>query len=176
MKARTLILTFAAIAVFAAPAALAASPDATTVIRYLAPKAGQYQIELENTSGVGYINAFAWVPPSGLTVTAVTKTSGGRCNVVENEIRCTGAKRGIAPPSCMCRVGGFMTVTFTATGYSPKFNGRYWTYYGIGSDTRITQMTPVNYAIPSTMAQVPDLPLCQPGTQPDPQHPTCIVE
>src|SRR5580765_724129 len=113
MKARTLILTFAAIAVFAAPAALAAeSPDATTVIRYLAPKQGKYQIELENTSGVGYINAFAWVPPAGLSVTAVTKTSGGRCNVVENEIHCTGAKRGIAPPVCMCRTGGFMTVTF----------------------------------------------------------------
>src|SRR5215470_15202332 len=118
MKARTLILTFAAIAMFAAPAALAASPDATTVVRYLAPKAGKYQIELENTSGVGYINAFAWVPPTGLTVTAVTKTTGGRCSVVQNEIRCSGAKRGIAPPICVCRPGGFMTVTFRAAGYS----------------------------------------------------------
>jgi hypothetical protein len=175
MKARRIILTFAAITMFAAPAALAASPDATTVIRYLAPKQGKYQIELENTSGVGYINTFAWVPPSGLTVTAVTKTSGGRCNVVENEIHCSGGKHGIAPPTCMCRAGGFMTVTFTATGYSPKFNGRYWTYFGIGSDTRITQMTPVNHTIPSTMAQVPDLPVCAPGTQPAADNP-CVVE
>ena len=93
--AGTLILAFAAVAVFAAPAALAAeSPDATTVIRYLAPKVGMYQIELEKTSAVGYINAFAWIPPSGLTVTAVTKTTGGSCGVVENEIRCRGANFG----------------------------------------------------------------------------------
>jgi len=175
MKASRLILAFAAIAVFAAPAALAASPDATTVIRYLAPKAGIYQIELENTSAVGYINTFAWIPPAGLTVTAVTKTTGGRCHLVGNEIDCTGGKHGIAPPVCICRAGGFMTVTFTAAGYSPKFNGHYWTYYGIGSDTRITSMTPVSYHIPATMAQVPDLPVCDLGTQPSDDHP-CIVE
>jgi hypothetical protein len=175
MKARTLIPIFAALAAFAAPAALAADPDASTVVRYLSPKAGVYQIELQNTSTVGYINTFAWVPPTGLTVTAVTGTTGGRCRVAQGEIQCVGARHGIAPPVCGCRAGASMTVTFEATGYSPKFNGRYWTYFGIGSDTRITQMTPVGYQIPSTMAQAPDLPVCAPGTQPSADNP-CIVE
>jgi hypothetical protein len=178
MKARTLILAVAALALFAVPTALAAGPDATTVIRYLAPKAGKYQIELENTSSIGYIDAFAWIPPAGLTVTAVTRTAGGRCRLTESEIDCTGAGRGIAPPICICRAGGFMTVTFTATGYSPKFNGQYWTYYGIGAVTNITQVTPVGHPIPSTMPQVQlaDLPICPLGTQPDPVNPTCSIE
>ena len=85
MKARTLILTVAAIAMLAGPAAaFAAGPDATTVVRYLAPKAGKYQLEIENTSGVGFITGLAWVPPDGLTVTTLTRTTGGTCHLASN--------------------------------------------------------------------------------------------
>jgi hypothetical protein len=180
MKAFTLILTLAALTAFAAQAAQAMGPDADTTIRYMAPKSGQYQLTIVNTSSVGYINAVDWVPPSGLTVTAVKNTVGGKCRLASNVISCSGAKgtKGIAPPTCLCRPGASVTVTFSATGYSPKFNGHYWTYYGFAGDTNITSMTPVPYQIPSTMAQVPnpDLPICPLGTQPDPTDPTCIVE
>jgi hypothetical protein len=177
MKARTFFLTIAAIAMFAAPAALAAAPDATMIVRYLAPQSGKYQLEIQNTSEIGFINTFDWVPPAGLTVTAVTKTNGGTCQLASNTITCRGGKghHGIAPPDCSCHAGGWMTVTFKATGYSPRFNGKYWTYYGFDSELRILSMTPVGYHIPSDQAGVPDLPLCDPGTQPTAEHP-CYVE
>jgi hypothetical protein len=174
MKARILIL-IAVLAALVTPAALAAGPDATTVVRYLAPKAGKYQIELQNTSGAGAIDTFAWIPPSGLTLTRVDGAVGGTCRVAGNEILCSGPKRGIAAPICLCLPGGSLTVTFTARGYAPTFNGSYWTYYGIGGQTQITSMTPNGSTIPSTLAQVPDLPVCALGTQPSPDN-QCVVE
>jgi hypothetical protein len=36
-----------------------------------------YQLEVQNTSGIGYINAFSWDPPVNLTITAVTSSEGG---------------------------------------------------------------------------------------------------
>ena len=73
---------------FAAPAALA-SIDATTIMRPLNPMAGKYQVEVENTSDIGYINTFNWVPPSQLTITAIT--SSQRCP--------KWCARGSAPPT-----------------------------------------------------------------------------
>jgi hypothetical protein len=174
MKYWALILTIGAIGAFAAPAALA-SADATTIVRYVDLKHGQYQLEVENTSGLGYINSFTWNSPGQLQLTAISHVTGGRCHIAANAIQCTGAKHGIAPPSCTCHAGGHMTVDFTATGDAPKFNGRYWTYYGVGSDTVITSMTPVQYHIPSWEGGEQDLPLCAPGTQPGPDNP-CYVQ
>ena len=37
------------------------SADAVTVVRWIAP--GTYQLDVQNTSGIGYINQFTWVPP-----------------------------------------------------------------------------------------------------------------
>jgi hypothetical protein len=139
--------------------------DAVSVVRFLDPSQGKYQLEVENTSGIGYINTFNWVPPASMTVTSITSSQGGRCTVVRNTISCRGGAKGIAPPKCTCLSGGTMTVNFTATGNEPKFNGTYWTYYGIvGSYMQITSMTPVPYHIPSFLPSTSlDLPLCKAG-------------
>ena len=127
--------------------------DAVTIFRFLDPSAGKYQIEVQNTSGIGYINTFNWVPPPSMTITAITSSEGGRCTLVSGGISCVGGKKGIAPPKCTCLAGGAMTVNFTATGNAPTFNGQFWTYYGIvGSHTDITSMTPVPYHIPSFLS------------------------
>jgi hypothetical protein len=140
--------------------------DAVTVVRSLDPRAGLYQIEIENTSDIGYINTFNWVPPAGMTITAVTSSEGGRCRLTNGIIGCTGGKKGIAPPICTCRTGGKLTVNFRATGNGPTWNGQWWTYYGIvGGYTQITSMTPVPYHIPSFLSPSvgADVPLCAKG-------------
>ena len=138
--------------------------DAVTIIRYLDPFQGKYQIEVENTSGIGYINTFNWVPPNQMTITAITSSEGGICNLTNNTISCVGGKNGIAPPVCTCLHGGIMTVNFTATGNLPHFNGSWWTYYGmVGGYLKITSMTPVPYHIPSFLAPQQDIPLCSKG-------------
>src|SRR5262245_4929317 len=149
--------------------------DSKTIFRFLDPAAGKYQIEVDNTSGIGYINSFNWVPPAGMTITRITSTEGGHCTLVANPvpgggspmIACVGGKKGIAPPKCTCLSGGQMLVNFTATSdHTPSFNGKYWTYYGVvGSYTKITAMTPVPYHIPSVLPSNPgeDLPLCKKG-------------
>jgi hypothetical protein len=161
----------------AAPAPVRAAPDpeptgprtgaadSVTILRILDRTAHKYQIEIENTSGIGYINTFNWLPPNKMTITAITSSEGGRCALINNAISCTGGKKGIAPPICTCLAGGSMLVNFIATGMEPTFDGEYWTsYWNIGSSTQITSMTPVPYHIPSVLYLVgADLPLCAKG-------------
>lgn len=124
--------------------------DAETVLRYLNVFAGKYELVIYNTSGIGYINSVNWLPPNGMTVTAITGSSGGSCILDSGDISCTAAGQGMKPPKCTCETGGVMTVSFTATGDQPTFNGSWWTYYGVnGSYMQITSMTPVPYYIPS---------------------------
>jgi hypothetical protein len=133
--------------------------DAVSVVTWISP--GTYQLDVQNTSGIGYINVFTWSPPINLTVTAVTGTKGGSCSLVGGEIQCTGK---IAPPKCTCQAGGELTVTFTAKGLEPTFANGYWTYYGIiGSYLQIRQMTPVPYHIPSALPGFTDFPVCKKG-------------
>jgi hypothetical protein len=173
MKARRLILTIAAMALLTAPAAVAS--DVTTVIRTVAPLEGKYEVEFENTSRLGYITSVSFVPPAQMKITAVTATTGGKCRIDDNVIRCFAAKKGIAPPRCACRAGGSLIVDFTAKGNLPTFNGKYWQYYGIGGETHVTSMMPVAYYIPLVPGPGADAPLCEPGTQPTQAHP-CVVE
>jgi hypothetical protein len=148
--------------------------DAITVIRFLDPKAGLYQIEVDNTSDIGFINTFNWVPPAGMTITAVTSSEGGRCRLANGNIVCTGAKKGLAPPICTCRTGGKLMVNFKATGNGPTWNGQWWTYYGVvGGYTQITSVTPVPYHIPSYLPPYVDLPLCAKGQAPTKAKP-CV--
>ena len=123
---------------------------------------GRYQLDVQNTSGIGYINQFTWVPPPNLLVTAVTSSEGGKCLLVGGSIQCNGK---VAPPDCTCKAGGDLTVTFTAKGLEPTFANGYWTYYGIvGAYLQIQQMTPVPYHIPSALPKLGlDLPLCKKG-------------
>jgi hypothetical protein len=159
--------------------ARANATDSVTIIRFLDPTGHppKYQLEIENTSGIGYINTFNWVPPADMTITAITSTEGGRCAIVSGHIACRGGQKGIAPPKCTCMAGGSMLVNFTATGNEPTFNGQYWTYYGIvGSYTQITSMTPVPYHIPSFLpTTVADLPLCKKGQTSTAAHPCSTI-
>jgi hypothetical protein len=133
--------------------------DAVVIVRWLAP--GKYQLDVQNTSGIGYINQFVWTPPQGMTVTAVTSSEGGRCSLVNGDIQCNG---NIQPPACTCLAGGDLTVNFTATGLDPTFANGYWTYHGmVGAYLEITEMTPVPYHIPSSLSLVSDEPLCKKG-------------
>ena len=91
MKPWNLLLTTGVLSAVAASAAYAAT-DATTIIRPIDMRAGTYQVEVVNTSGIGYINSFDWVPPAELKVIAVTGTKGGTCHLANNVISCTGGK------------------------------------------------------------------------------------
>jgi hypothetical protein len=147
------------------------SADAVSVVRWLSP--GVYQLDVQNTSGIGYINQFTWVPPANLTVTGVTSTQGGTCSLVGGSIQCTGK---VAPPKCTCEAGGELVVTFTAKGLEPTFANGYWTYYGIvGAYLQIQQMTPVPYHIPSSLPTGVDLPLCKKGQKSTKAHPCTSV-
>ena len=172
-----LVLTAAALLAVGAGHASAADPntlgkgaaDAVTVVRWVSP--GTYQLDVQNTSGIGYINQFTWVPPGSLTVTAITSTEGGKCSLVGGSIQCNGK---IAPPTCTCLAGGDLVVTFTAKGLDPTFANGYWTYYGIvGAYLQIQQMTPVPYHIPSALPPGQDVPLCKKGQKPTKSSP-CV--
>jgi hypothetical protein len=140
-------------------------PDAVTIFIVLDRAQHKYQIEIENTSGIGYINTFNWLPPHDMTITAITSTEGGHCALINNAISCTAGKKGIAPPICTCLAGGSMLVNFIAVGMEPTYNGEYWTsFWNSGSYTQITSMTPVPYHIPSFISSAAaDLPLCAKG-------------
>lgn len=135
------------------------SGDAVVIVRWLAPNT--YQLDVQNTSGIGFIDQFVWTPPIGLTITAVTSSEGGKCSLSSGNIVCNG---NIRPPACTCLAGGDLTVNFTATGLEPTFANGYYTYYGmVGAFLQITEMTPVPYHIPSSLNLVSDLPLCKKG-------------
>jgi len=136
-----------------------ASADVVAIVRWVSP--GSYQLEVQKTSGIGFINAFSWDPPVNLTITAVTSTVGGKCTLQGGGIECTG---NVAPPKCTCLAGGSLTVSFTAKGLEPTFANGYWTYYGFsGARLQIQQMTPVPYHIPSALPTFTDVPLCKKG-------------
>jgi hypothetical protein len=134
--------------------------DAVSIVSFLGPD--RYQLDVQNTSGIGFINQFTWVPPANMTITAVTSSEGGKCKLVGGSIQCNGK---VAPPDCTCLPGGDLTVNFTARGLEPTFANGYWTYYGIvGASLQIQQMTPVPYHIPSAVPKLgQDLPLCKKG-------------
>jgi hypothetical protein len=150
-----------------------ASADAVTVVTWLGPD--QYRLDVQNTSGIGFINTFDWVPPKGMTVESITSTTGGQCGVQGNDIHCQG---NIAPPDCTCRPGGDMSLTFTAKGLEPTYANGYWTHYGIvGSYLQIDSMTPVPYHIPSYL-QPPTryiLPVCKSGQRSTTARPCAAV-
>jgi hypothetical protein len=143
--------------------------DAVSVVRWVSP--GIYELDVQNTSGIGFINQFTWTPPAALTITGISKTEGGKCSLVGGNIQCNGK---VAPPTCTCLPGGDLVVTFTAKGLEPTFANGYWTYYGIvGAYLQIQQMTPVPYHIPSALPSGADLPLCKKGQTPSKTNP-CV--
>jgi hypothetical protein len=122
---------------------------------------GRYRVLIQNSSDVGFVNSFAWTPPPGVTVTAVTSSSKGHCELAGGRISCRATLR---PPKCTCRVGGTMTVDFTARAPQAGKNAN----YGLaGGFVRIRDLTPVPYLIPSAAGQeispYADLPVCKKG-------------
>jgi hypothetical protein len=118
-----------------------------TVLRPLGN--GHYELVVQNTSAIGSINSFSWASPAGLTITAVTGSTGAKCSLVSGAISCQG---NIHPPQCLCTgSGGQAVIEFTASGDPTTtldghadIHGFGWTYL------RISAMTPVPYLIPDT--------------------------
>jgi hypothetical protein len=77
-----------------------------------------YDLTVENQSGIGSIDGFAWVPGPGWTVTSVVRSPQHGCTVSSGAISCHVK---IAPPKrCTCLPGGQMTIRFTMIGPKPK--------------------------------------------------------
>jgi hypothetical protein len=77
-------------------------------------KPGTYRLLIQNQSGIGSIDSFAWVPGPGWRVTSVTQTSQGTCVVVDAALACNGKIQ--APKQCTCQPGGQMSITFRMVG------------------------------------------------------------
>jgi hypothetical protein len=75
---------------------------------------GVYELTVQNQSGLGAINRFAWVPGPGWTVTAIMATSYGKCIVNDGAMSCNG--KISAPLRCTCEPGGKMTIRFRMIG------------------------------------------------------------
>jgi hypothetical protein len=76
-------------------------------------RTGTYRLVVQNQSGLGAIDTFAWVPGPGWRVTSVLRTSQGECEVVDAALACSG--KIAAPKRCTCQPGGQMTITFRMT-------------------------------------------------------------
>jgi hypothetical protein len=122
---------------------------------------GHYQVLVQNTSQIGFINSFDWIPPAGMTVTSVS-SSTGHCELERKVIACQATLR---PPKCTCRPGGRMTIDFTADveGTAGKVE-----YGFFNASVVVRTMTPVPYIIPSYLGANPqyaDLPSCKKGQE-----------
>jgi hypothetical protein len=117
--------------------------DTNVVFRYLN---GSYQLQVLNTSGIGYLNGFAWEPSAGWKVTKIKSSTGASCTLTAaGKILCKGS---VKPPTCLCTDdGGSVEITFTASPTTKKsgylFGGEPWQF-------KITKMTPVPYIIPGS--------------------------
>jgi hypothetical protein len=136
-----------------------AALDAQSSLRSLGKQ--RYELVIENTSGIGFINALSWAPPAGMQLIRVLTARGGRCEVVSGKISCQGV---LDPPRCSCagRVG--LTIRFEARNYDSFSTGV----------LRITRMTPVPYVIPSAagvrISPLAALPLCREHERNSAQH------
>ena len=117
--------------------------DTDVIFRYLN---GSYQLEVLNTSGIGYLNGFTWTPSPGWSVTGIKTSTGAACSVTPaGKISCAGTVR---PPSCLCTGdGGSVSITFTAAA-TKKTHG--YLFGGGPAQFKVTKMTPVPYLIPGT--------------------------
>lgn len=77
-------------------------------------KPGTYRLLVQNQSGLGSIDSFAWVPGPGWHVTSVITAAPGKCLVVNAALACSGKIQ--APKRCTCQPGGHMSITFRMAG------------------------------------------------------------
>jgi hypothetical protein len=142
--------------------------DATTVIRPLGKN--HFELSITNVSNIGFINSFIWQAPPQMTITAVTGSSSGHCQLSGKDIACESLK--VRPPKSTNLSGGTVTVRFAATTAKGK---RSETYGVQGSQLRLGELTPVPYKIPSYSGAPPqlDVGLCAKGQQSSRTHP-CV--
>jgi hypothetical protein len=88
------------------------STDVNMALQTIKP--GTYRLDVQNQSGLGSIDSFAWVPGPGWRVTSVLQTSQGKCLVVDAALACAGKIE--APKRCTCLPGGHMSITFRMVG------------------------------------------------------------
>jgi hypothetical protein len=122
--------------------------DSETIVTTLSPT--RYQLEVMNTSGIGFINHFIWTPPAGWTIASVTGTSGAKCEVTTSgQVSCVGQ---IGPPTCLCTGGGgAATVDFTISKTTHgTVHGHPNSTGSVGATTKLVAMTAVPYLIPGT--------------------------
>ncbi len=129
----------------------------TLTVRVVNDQAGKYQVEVDNTNPVRFISAFNWSPPSGMSVTSVDHSIGGRCRIGDDGgINCTGLA---APPTTAQGVGAALIVDFTATGRQPTYANGMWIHYGVVG------------AVQVQMSKFSDIPLCKKGQKSSAAHP-----
>jgi hypothetical protein len=126
--------------------------DANTSIVHEGPTT--WQLVIQNTSRVGYIDSIYWKPPPGATITSVTSSSRGSCSLAsDGEISCEGLN--LKPPTCTCLPGGTATVNFVMTEPNNYRGGGRSTVGIENSGLEIVEMRPILGNIPSARGQSP---------------------
>jgi hypothetical protein len=117
--------------------------DTNVIFSYLS---GSYELQVLNTSGIGYLNGFTWEPSAGWKVTGIKSASGAVCTLTHaGRIFCRGS---VHPPTCLCTDdGGSVLVNFTA---APTTKNHGFLLGGSPWQFKVTKMTPVPYIIPGS--------------------------
>jgi hypothetical protein len=169
MRWLKLLLLGATVALVSSAAANAATPTPlirvdepyAMTIRVLDESAGKYQVEIDNANPLKFVSSFNWTPPSGMNVTSITSSIGGRCHLTgDGVVVCTGAA---APANSVTTMGGEIIVNFIATGRQPTWTGSYWIHYGVIGSVQVQQST------------FSDLPACKKGQRSTRAHPCATL-
>jgi|SRR5581483_3697229 len=114
----------------------------------------EFRVTVSNTSTIGFVNAFYWVPPRGMTLIKVVGSDSGHCVVdpaPAPKISCNGLR--LKPPTCTCRGdGGQLVISFLAS----KDPGM------LGGASAVVAATPVLKVIPA-VPPAPDVQACGKG-------------
>ena len=156
--ARLLVPTICALAVTAGASGDNVDPDQSAKVSsdvnlsLRAVRTGVYELTVQNQSGLGAIDRFAWVPGPGWTVTAVLAVSNGTCDVNAGAIACNG--KISAPKRCTCLPGGQVTIRFRMTGPPPPKPSPRFGVYTVGTAGGyliVKTITLVHHHIPSAL-------------------------
>lgn len=121
--------------------------DSITTLRLIHGRS--YTLSVLNTSGVGYIHTFKWIPPPGWEVNSLSNVKGAKCHIDGGALSCVGL---VAPPTCLCSGdGGRVVLNLTIRGINQGTSGGHPVYYGNeGEGTELTSMIPMPFLIPGT--------------------------
>jgi hypothetical protein len=121
--------------------------DDSTVLRPLG--GDRFELYVENTSGIGFINSFTWSPPTRWKIKAITKASGASCSLSAGLVHCVGSVR---PPECLCSgSGGNVTLDLVIDAKTKgTMSGKPILYGAEGAFLQLTKMTPLPFLIPGT--------------------------